>query len=131
MDRRRMAAFGLMMMIMYSAWGEKIPDTILSKEEATFVRSIMLRDQLLRELPKAQASVAGLNTLLKIAPTGPVKLALAWNQAAIKSWRIANKKLEEIGKASICDELQGRIEAEKSNVTFFKELYISRGCDDR
>jgi hypothetical protein len=103
----------------------------LSQEEAMFVRSILLRDELLRELPKAQKSLSALNTLLKAAPTGPVKIALAWNQAAIKTWRLANKKLDEIGKATICDELQMRTEAGTTNIPFFEQLFESRGCSKR
>jgi hypothetical protein len=103
----------------------------LSKEEATFVRSILLRDQLLRDLPKSQKSLSALNTLLKAAPIGPVKLVVAWNQGAIKTWRIANKKLDEIGKATICDELQMRTEAGTTNVAFFEQLAQSRGCAER
>src|SRR5690349_17254770 len=84
-------------------------DVTLTKEEAEFLKTIMTRDKMLRALPVGQSSLSALNTVMTAVVSGPVTLALRWNQVAIKGWREANKKLVEIEKGTICRDIELQI----------------------
>ena len=127
---RTYTAAAFIMLLLISPTRASAAEYELTEEEAKFVRSILQRDELLRSLPKAQKGLDALNTLLAAVPAGPIKLALTWNQTAIKTWRVANKKLDKIGKATICDEIQLRTEGGTKNVKFFEQLSKSRGCGE-
>jgi hypothetical protein len=62
--------------------------------------------------------------------TGPVKLAVQWNQAAIVGWRKANAALVNIGKEAICKDIELQIVGQTPNDAFFEELKKARGCND-
>jgi len=102
----------------------------LTSEEADFVRRLMAKDKLLADLPKAQNGLETLNKLLSAGSAGPIKIALQWNQVAIKAWRTANSALEKIGKLSICNEIDLMISYETKNTGFFEELSEARGCKE-
>lgn len=101
----------------------------LSAPQSKFVRSILLKDKLLKEMSKAQGHVSALNTILTAAP-GPVKLIIQWNQGSIAAWRKANFKLEEIKEAAVCQEIDYMIYTERTNVAFFEQLSMARGCNE-
>ena len=105
-------------------------DVTLSKEEATVVKSILVRDQLLREMSGSQEGLSDLNKLLKMVVTGPVKIAIIWNQVAIDAWRKVNSKLVIIGKQTTCDEIALQLVDLSPSHDFFQQLSKARGCDD-
>lgn len=100
----------------------------LSEDDAKFMKQLMTKDELIRLLPKTQKGLSALSTIVSAVSSGPVSIALQWNQVAIKTWRLANTRLDKIAKASICDEIDLRIAYEGSNTEFFTQLYQARGC---
>lgn len=105
-------------------------EVTLTEDEIKFLKQILLKDKLLKELPKAQSDLAALNKVLSWTTPGPLKLVFKWNQGAIAGWRKANDALARIGKISICQEIDGKIVEPTKNVEFFEQLAIARGCDD-
>jgi hypothetical protein len=105
-------------------------DVTLSKEEAEVVKGILVRDQLMREMSASQTGLSDLNKLLKMTVTGPVKIAIIWNQMAIDAWRKINSKLVIIGKQTTCDEIGLQLVDLSPSRDFFKQLSKARGCDD-
>lgn len=102
----------------------------LTKEEAALVKRILLQDRLLKEMSRTQQGLEGLNRLLSLTITGPVKIALTWNLTAIKGWRIANDNLARIGKIAICSDLLLQMEESTVNRAFFEKMREARGCND-
>lgn len=102
--------------------------TDLSEDDVRFMKQLMAKDKLIRSLPKAQKGLAALNAIVSAVSSGPITIALQWNQAAIKTWRVANTSIDEIAKASICDEIDFRVATGGASTYFFEQLYQARGC---
>lgn len=110
----------------------KAEDVTLSEDDAKSLQAIVNKDKYLQNLGKQDGELKGLGFLNKIAGmtiSGPVKIAVKWNQQLIEGWRSANKKLVDIGKAVICNDIQLASVNSDGNSQFFDEMYEARGCE--
>lgn len=101
----------------------------LTTEQTAFVRNIVKKDKFLFDMTRAQQELAAINKILSLAP-GPAKIVVTWNQGVLSTWRVANAQLAKIGAMSICDQIDYMINSETSNVSFFENLYLARGCKE-
>ena len=109
---------------------EKCGKVTLSVEEREILVRILKRDDFMVALAKAEKGLATLNTVLKIAAPGPISLVFSWNQGTIKGWRIANKKLDEIGRLVSCDDIALAQTLDKYESCFWENLSKARGCEE-
>ena len=100
----------------------------LGSDEASTLHDIMKRDDLLKGMAKAQL---GADNLLKGLSwvSGPVSLALKWDQGTIKGWRSANKALEKIAKLQTCQDIALQLVDANETQCFWDNLNQARGCE--
>jgi len=103
-------------------------DINLSSDETMLLKRIYNNDSFIRGLTKSQKALAVLNSALASVSPGPIKLALQWNDTALKGWAVANKNLDKIQQIASCSDLQIPIIDGSPNSTFFEKLRSLRGC---
>ncbi len=120
------------MVIAFSAISDRAlaDEVTLTKDEADTVKLIMTKDKMMQGLAKGSLGLDALNRLLTLKVTGPVKLALEWNQAAFTGWRKANAALVPIEKTAVCHDIELQIAGGTPNERFFEQLAQARGCND-
>ncbi|MET3225771.1 hypothetical protein ABIF35_006558 [Bradyrhizobium japonicum] len=101
----------------------------LSKDEAELLKQVLGKDEFLKNLSASQKGLSDLNQLLGKTITGPVTLAIKWNQALIDGWGKANSALVKISKSVTCDQLLEPIVDSSPNSSFFEKLRKARECD--
>jgi hypothetical protein len=107
----------------------------LTKDDVEFLKRISAKDQLIKALPDGVKGLEALNKVFGAIATGtPIRIAVEWNKGTIAAWRTANQRLEKIGKATICKEIDLYIvendDNPKFNKDFFERLYEARGCKE-
>jgi hypothetical protein len=105
-------------------------EVTLTQEEADTLQLILKKDRLMKEMIKSQAGIEALGRVLGMTVTGPVQLAVQWNQAAIAGWRRANTALVQIEKQAVCNDIGLQIAGSTPNERFFEQLSKARGCDE-
>jgi hypothetical protein len=80
-------------------------EVTLTQDEADTLQLILKKDNLMNELVKSQHGLEGLGRVLGMTITGPVKLAVQWNQAAIEGWRKVNANLVKVEQAAVCKDI--------------------------
>src|SRR6516162_7844088 len=97
-------------------------EVTLTQEEADTLQLILKKDRLMKEMIKSQAGIEALGRVLGMTVTGPVQLAVQWNQAAIAGWRRANTALVQIEKQAVCNDIGLQIAGSTPNERFFEQL---------
>jgi hypothetical protein len=105
-------------------------EVTLTKDEADTLQLILKKDKMMPALVKSQEGLEALSRFLSLTITGPVKLAVQWNQAAIVGWRKAIAALVKLEKEATCNDIDLQIAGGTPNEAFFEELKKARGCDD-
>lgn len=127
-DMRMGLAFGALLLI--SGTIARADEITLTQDEAGTLQLILKKDKLMDELVKSQQGLEALGRLLGMTITGPVKLAVQWNQVAIAGWRKANANLVKVEKAAVCKDIALQIAGGTPNESFFQQLSQARGCED-
>jgi DNA repair exonuclease SbcCD ATPase subunit len=101
----------------------------LTEEEASALSSILMKDELLRDMANFNLGMDWINKFLKLVVKGPLKLAVKWNQALIDGWRSTNMAMVNIAKTKNCEAIDFvLIDEHTVNKAFFENLYEARGC---
>lgn len=100
----------------------------LQAEDIAFVQRLAKQDEFIHKLSESGAGADILGRVLSMAATGPVKLAVQWDQALLQGWRQANKALDALNKHAICEEISYHSLDTKA-LQYFDNLYEARGCD--
>jgi hypothetical protein len=108
----------------------KADDVTLTQDEASTVQMILKKDKMITKLVASQKSLDWLAKFLRITVTGPVKLAVQWDQSTLEGWRHANTVLVALEKQATCDDIDLQIAGGTQNEDFFDQLKKARGCDD-
>jgi hypothetical protein len=58
-------------------------EVTLTQDEADTVKLILRKDKMMEQMVKSQKGMEALARIMNMTITGPVKLAVQWNQAAI------------------------------------------------
>ena len=122
--------FVVILVLAMGASAVRADEVTLTQDEADTLQLILKKDKLMNDLIKSQVGLEALGRVLGMTISGPVKLAVQWNQAAIAGWRKANAALVKVEKQAVCDDIALQIAGQTPNESFFEQLSKARGCDD-
>jgi hypothetical protein len=99
----------------------------LTKEDVAFLGKVAKKDEFLKKMTTEVSGLNALFTVLSVTTPGPLKIAVKWNQGAIKGYKTANDRLGRIGRNVICEDIYLH-STDTPNRDFFTRLAEARGC---